>query len=77
VARALGGRAKLILADEPTGQLDRASAATVIDVLLAAADHAGAAVVVATHDPVVARRLDERWEMHSGRLRTREGSWSR
>jgi ABC-type lipoprotein export system ATPase subunit len=70
VARALAGRPRLILADEPTGQLDRASASTVIDVLLATADHLGAALVVATHDPLVAVRLDERWEMHDGVLST-------
>jgi len=68
VARALSGAARLILADEPTGQLDRASATAVIDVLLAAAEHAGAALVVATHDPAVAERLDERWEMRNGCL---------
>ena len=78
VARALAGEPRLILADEPTGQLDRASAATVVDVLLAAAEHAGAALVVATHDPAVADRLAERWEMHSGAARAREGpAWSR
>jgi ABC-type lipoprotein export system ATPase subunit len=68
VARALGAEPRLILADEPTGQLDRASATAVIDVLLAAAEHAGAGLVVATHDPAVAARLDARWEMRSGRL---------
>jgi putative ABC transport system ATP-binding protein/lipoprotein-releasing system ATP-binding protein len=71
VARALSGEPRLILADEPTGQLDHVNAGAVIDVLLAAADHAGAALVVATHDPVVAERLDERWEMRSGRLHAR------
>jgi putative ABC transport system ATP-binding protein len=40
----------------------------VITVLLAAADRLGAALVVATHDPVVARRLTERWSMAEGRL---------
>ncbi len=45
---------RLILADEPTGQLDHANASAVVDVLLAAAAHAGAALVVATHDPDVA-----------------------
>jgi putative ABC transport system ATP-binding protein/lipoprotein-releasing system ATP-binding protein len=68
VARALAGRPILILADEPTGQLDRASGATVIDVLLEAAQHSGAALVVATHDPTVAVRFPTRWQMHSGEL---------
>ncbi len=70
VARALAGDPQLILADEPTGQLDRASAGIVVDVLLAAAEHSGAALLISTHDPAVAERLPERWEMHSGRLVT-------
>ena len=68
VARALAGDPVLILADEPTGQLDRTSGAGVVDVLLAAADRAGAALLVSTHDVTVAARLATRWEMHSGRL---------
>jgi putative ABC transport system ATP-binding protein/lipoprotein-releasing system ATP-binding protein len=68
VARALTGEPRLVLADEPTGQLDRDNAIAVVDVLLEATDHAGAALVVATHDPIVAERLAERWEVHSGRL---------
>jgi putative ABC transport system ATP-binding protein/lipoprotein-releasing system ATP-binding protein len=68
VARAVAGRPRLMLADEPTGQLDRAHGAALVDVLLEAADHADAALVVATHDPTVAARLATRWEMHSGRL---------
>ena len=70
VARALAGEPRLILADEPTGQLDRASGSAVIDVLLAAADHSGAALIVTTHDPTVADRLPERWAMSDGRLTT-------
>jgi putative ABC transport system ATP-binding protein/lipoprotein-releasing system ATP-binding protein len=81
VARALAGDPVLILADEPTGQLDRASGALVVDVLLAAADHAGAALVVATHDAAVADRLPARWQMHDGRLTTTTSkettAWSR
>jgi putative ABC transport system ATP-binding protein/lipoprotein-releasing system ATP-binding protein len=79
VSRALAGRPALILADEPTGQLDRTSGAAVVDVLLAAAEHAEAALVVSTHDPTVAQRLPEAWEMHSGRLVTpvQEEAWSR
>jgi ABC-type lipoprotein export system ATPase subunit len=68
VARAVAGAPRVILADEPTGQLDRASAAEVVDVLEASADYADAALVVATHDPAVAARLTQRWEIHSGRL---------
>jgi ABC-type lipoprotein export system ATPase subunit len=71
VARAVAGAPSLLLADEPTGQLDHASAEAVIDVLLDAAGHAGAALLVSTHDPAVAARLDTRWEMHSGTLTMR------
>jgi putative ABC transport system ATP-binding protein/lipoprotein-releasing system ATP-binding protein len=81
VARAVAGEPRLILADEPTGQLDRTNGAAVVDVLLAAADHAQAALVVATHDPTVAARLTTRWEAHSGRLDITadegEHAWSR
>jgi len=79
VARALAGGPTLILADEPTGQLDRANGAAVVDVLLAASEHAGSALVISTHDLTVAARLPERWEMHSGELQTntREPTWSR
>jgi putative ABC transport system ATP-binding protein/lipoprotein-releasing system ATP-binding protein len=80
VARALAGRPVLILADEPTGQLDRANGAVVVDVLLEAAQHSGAALVVATHDPTVADRLPARWRMHSGELTgapATKSAWSR
>ena len=71
VARVLVGGPRLILADEPTGQLDHASGATVIDALVAAATEAGAALVVNTHDATVANRLRLRWSMTNGRLVTR------
>jgi putative ABC transport system ATP-binding protein/lipoprotein-releasing system ATP-binding protein len=81
IARALAGDARLILADEPTGQLDRENAMTVVDHLLEAADHSGAALVVATHDLTIAARLDTRWAIHSGRLevttKAKETTWSR
>ncbi len=78
-ARALASRPQLLLADEPTGQLDRSSGAQVVDALLTAAEETGAALLVATHDAAVAARLPGRWEMHSGRLTTsqREPAWSR
>ena len=58
VARVLAGRPGPVLADEPTGQLDRDERDQVVDVLLAAADELGAALVVSTHDEAVAARLD-------------------
>ena len=68
VARVLASRPRLILADEPTGQLDHAAAELVVSVLLAAADELGAALVVATHDPVVAHRFPARWSMSAGQI---------
>ena len=68
VARALAGRPRLILADEPTGQLDHASGAVVIDALIEAAIAIEAALIVNTHDPAIADRLEIRWSMASGRL---------
>jgi ABC-type lipoprotein export system ATPase subunit len=55
VARALVGEPAVVLADEPTAELDAENRAVVLDRLLAAADH-GAVVVVASHDPEVAAR---------------------
>jgi ABC-type lipoprotein export system ATPase subunit len=68
VARVLAARPRLILADEPTGQLDRASAAHVVHVLIAAADELGAALLISTHDPAIAGRMAQQWPMRSGRV---------
>ncbi|MEY2441588.1 MAG: putative transport system ATP-binding protein [bacterium] len=79
IARALVGNPGLIVADEPTGQLDRASAESVVEVLLAAAEHSGAGLVLATHDPAIAEHMDERWTMRDGRLeaaQAKEHAWS-
>lgn len=72
IARVLAGNPRLILADEPTGQLDHHNAEAVIDALLAAVEHTGAALVVNTHDEAVADRLPIRWAMNSGSLTTTE-----
>ena len=68
VARVLAGAPQLILADEPTGQLDAANGAAVIDVLIEASRRSGAGLVVSTHDPAIAQRLTDRWEIHNGEL---------
>ena len=68
IARALAQEPRLVLADEPTGQLDHITADAVIDVLLEAASESGAAVVVSTHDPDVAARLDRLWLATDGKI---------
>ena len=71
IARVLATRPRLVLADEPTGQLDGATGSHVVDVLLEAVARAGAAVVVSTHDPRVAQRFGQVWRMSGGQLRDR------
>jgi putative ABC transport system ATP-binding protein len=68
VARALVARPRLILADEPTGRLDRETAHQVVSVLLKAAGSTGAGLVIATHDKAVAERLPAQWSMRDGAL---------
>ncbi len=70
VARVLASAPRLILADEPTGQLDHATGERVLSILLETADELGAALVVTTHDELVAQRLALRWRMTDGVLRT-------
>ena len=90
VCAALAHRPQLLLADEPTGELDRASAERAYDVLAEAAEAAEAALVLVTHDPAAARiadrvvrirdgRLSEQWEPGSGRetLVVDERGWVR
>lgn len=68
VARVLAGRPRLILADEPTGQLDRDSGVAVVDLLIETAAHIGAAVVLSTHDSTMAARLPIQWRIDDGVL---------
>jgi len=66
VARALVSRPRLLLADEPTGQLDHPTAQHLFDVLLKVLDQSDTALVVATHDPAIAERLRTGWQMRHG-----------
>jgi lipoprotein-releasing system ATP-binding protein len=68
VARALYAAPRVLLADEPTGSLDRASADAVVEVLLRTAAADGAAVVLVTHDERVAARADRRLRLEDGQL---------
>jgi putative ABC transport system ATP-binding protein len=68
VARALVHRPKVVFADEPTGALDTENGTRVMDQLLEAASEAGAAVVVVTHDPAIARRCGRSLAMRDGHV---------
>ncbi len=73
IARAIVGQPKLLLADEPTGSLDSASGATVLE-LIRGLHRDGTTVVVITHDPGIAAQMDRRIEIHDGRLRSDSGA---
>jgi putative ABC transport system ATP-binding protein/lipoprotein-releasing system ATP-binding protein len=70
MARAICGRPKLIIADEPTGQLDGATAKNLFDRVLETIAPESA-LVVATHDETIAARMPIVWRMKDGRLSTR------
>jgi putative ABC transport system ATP-binding protein len=67
VARALVHGPSLIVADEPTGSLDADNAVAVLDLLLEAQRAAGTTLVLVTHEPAVADRLDRTMGMRDGR----------
>ena len=73
VARALANEPDLLLADEPTGNLDSHNGQRVVELLARQARQRGALVLVATHNPEIAAALDRRLELRDGRLRS-EGS---
>jgi putative ABC transport system ATP-binding protein len=68
VARAIVHQPKIILADEPTGALDTANAAGVIDLMLAMQREIGATLIMVTHDRDAARRLDRQVRLRDGRV---------
>lgn len=69
LARAYAHRPALILADEPTGSLDRATAGKVLSALLEMNARSGTALAVVTHDPEVAAALGRTVRLEAGRVR--------
>jgi lipoprotein-releasing system ATP-binding protein len=69
IARALIRNPKLLLCDEPTGNLDAATARSVLDLILSLQRESGATLVVVTHALEIAARLPRRFSMHGRRLR--------
>ena len=68
IARALVARPRLVLADEPTGNLDSSSGAAILALLREVVDDAGAAMVLVTHDEAAARLLPRTLHVQDGRL---------
>lgn len=68
IARATAPKPHLLLADEPTGNLDGATGAGIIDLLFERAEAAGSGLVVITHDPALAARANRTIHMRDGRL---------
>ena len=68
IARALANRPRVLLADEPTGNLDVATAGRVFNELLHAVREKGVAALIATHNPDLAARMDRVVTLHEGRV---------
>jgi putative ABC transport system ATP-binding protein len=73
IARALANRPGLLLADEPTGELDRANTDEILSLLVEAHEELGATVVVVTHNPKVAARARRHVTMADGHILTDVG----
>jgi lipoprotein-releasing system ATP-binding protein len=69
IARALANDPRILLGDEPTGNLDHATGDSVLDTLLDLVRHPGLAALIATHNLDLARRLDRIVALEDGRLK--------
>ena len=74
IARALIGSPELVLADEPTGALDRASGREIMNLLVELNAAQGVTVLMITHDHLVAARCRRQYRIHDGRLSERAGT---
>ena len=68
IARALANRPEIVLADEPTGQLDPDTAGAVLDLLFEIKETTDTALVVISHDPQLATQFDDQLRLEDGRL---------
>ena len=68
IARALASRPQIIMADEPTGQLDTQTGARVLNIMVQLAEDHGITLVIATHDEQVLSAADEVYKLHDGAL---------
>jgi putative ABC transport system ATP-binding protein len=72
LARAFAPRPTLLLADEPTGNLDGATGRKVLDLLVSLRADEGSTLVLVTHDPAVAALADRRIHLQDGRIAREE-----
>jgi lipoprotein-releasing system ATP-binding protein len=77
IARALVGNPKLVLADEPTGNLDEASADQVFDIFLKLQKDLGISVIMATHNLIQAKRADAAYWIHGGKITIMDDQFKR
>jgi putative ABC transport system ATP-binding protein len=68
IGRTLAARPRLVLADEPTGNLDEATGDAVLDLMLGLVAQTGASLLMVTHSLRLAARLDARVHLHAGRI---------
>jgi len=68
IARTLAPRPRLVLADEPTGNLDEATAAVVLDLMLELVSETGAGLLMVTHSNTLAGRMSRRLHLRSGQV---------
>ena len=68
IARAIAAKPKLLLADEPTGNLDEATAEDVLTQMLNLVSQTGATLMVVTHSPIIAAHMDRQLHLHGGCL---------
>jgi putative ABC transport system ATP-binding protein len=76
IARSLANEPRLLIADEPTGQLDSTNAEAMMSLIAALVHQRGVAALVSTHDPRMAAHADRILEIHDGRLGSRRGRHS-
>ncbi|GHF28567.1 lipoprotein-releasing system ATP-binding protein LolD 2 [Kordiimonas sediminis] len=68
IARALVGRPAILLADEPTGNLDESTAGQVFETMLDMVRREGVSALIATHDTSLAMKMDRQFRLHEGKL---------
>lgn len=76
IARSLSGGARILLADEPTGNLDGENTKNIISIFQNLAHEFGYCIIVVTHDPEIAASSDAVWKMSDGEIMYYEGAYA-